>query len=97
MLNYSPGPADSLAFIYTVQGSGLTDQGRSRPFRFSSLNYSHSFSPKLTLTLDVQNPFGKASTRQITETPDLITRSQTRSEGRVIMLTLRRSFVHFER
>jgi hypothetical protein len=44
----------------------------------------------------VQNLFGKASTRQTTETPTLITRSESRSEGRVVMLTLRRSFVRFE-
>jgi outer membrane receptor protein involved in Fe transport len=96
VLNYNPTDKDNIALVYTVQGSGLTGQGTSKPFAFSNLNYNHSFSPQLTLTLDVQNLFGKASTRQTTETPNLITRSESRSEGRVIMLTLRRSFVRFE-
>ncbi len=97
ILNYNPSDKDTFALIYTVQGSGLTGQGTSKPFSFSSLNYSHTFSPKLALTLDVQNPFGKGSTRQRSETPTLITNSESRSDNRVIMLTLRRSFTHFER
>ena len=95
VLNYSSSDKNSLAWIYTIQGNGLTGQGLSKPFSFSSLTYSHIFSPKLTLTLDVQNLFGRPLTRQTSKAPGLMTQTESRSEGRVIMLTLRRSFVRF--
>jgi outer membrane receptor for ferrienterochelin and colicin len=97
ILNYGLSDKDNIALTYMVQGSGLTGQGTSKPFSTSSINYSHTFSPKLTLTIDVQNPFGKGRTRQRYETPTLITTIESRSENRIVTFTLRRSFVRFER
>lgn len=96
ILNYGLSDKDNIALTYMVQGSGLTGQGTSKPFSTSSINYSHSFSPKLTLTIDVQNPLGKGTTRQLYETPTLITSNESRSENRIVMFTLRSSFVRFE-
>lgn len=97
VLNYGLSDKDNIALTYMVQGSSLTGQGTSKPFSGSSLNYSHTFSPKLTLTIDMQNPLGKGRTRQRYETPTLITTSESRADHRMVMFTLRRSFVRFER
>lgn len=96
-LNYSLSDSNNITFLYMVQGSGFTGQGASEPFSASSLSYSYTFSPELTLNIDVQNPLGRGVTRQRYETPTLVTTNESRSHNRLVMLTLRRRFVTFAR
>lgn len=97
VLSFGISDKDNLSLMYMVQGSSLTGQGKSKPFSFSSLNYTHSFSPALTLAIDIQNLLGESVTRQRYQTPTLVTTNESRGDNRIVMFTLRRSFVQFQR
>ena len=68
MFSYIVTPKDSAQFMFFTSGKQLTGQGYRTAFAMGNLSYKHQFTPKLSLSATVNDPFRTAKTRTVTET-----------------------------
>lgn len=70
-LIYKATTADTLQAFAFSSGKQLTGQGYRAPFSMANLSYKHAFNPKLSLVMNVNDPFRMAQMKIVTDTPTL--------------------------
>lgn len=75
MFSYTVTPKDSAQFMFFSSGKSLTGQGYRTAFAMGNLSYKHQFTPKLSLSATVNDPFRTAKTRTVTDT--MLVKSQS--------------------
>ncbi len=70
-LVYKATTADTFQGFAFSSGKQLTGQGYRAPFSMANISYKHTFSPKLALVMNVNDPFRMAQMKVVTDTPTL--------------------------
>ncbi len=68
---YKATTADTIQAFAFSSGKQLTGQGYRAPFSMANLSYKHTINPKLSLVMNVNDPFRMAQMKIVTDTPTL--------------------------
>ena len=68
MFSYIVTPKDTAQFMFFTSGKQLTGQGYRTAFAMGNLSYKHQFTPKLSLSATVNDPFRTGKFRNVTQT-----------------------------
>jgi outer membrane receptor protein involved in Fe transport len=87
-VNLTVTPKDQIQFMVNTQGKTLTGQGYREPQTTANLNMRHTFSPQLSLVMNVTDLFNSNKMATTIDTPYLKETNVRRFDGRVFYLGL---------
>ena len=91
-LTYKATAKDVMQFSYFSSGKQLTGQGYVAPFTMGNVSYRHTFTPKLALVLNVNDPFRTGRFETVTNSTTVHSQQIRTMQGQAIYLGLTYTF-----